>query len=74
MIRKMKKTSRLLPDTGRSQATNLKTQKKKVDRSAPITSKEVFPKRSAKMLDVTEKPKIPVKFAKCAARYLGIQN
>ena len=36
----------------------------KVDRNAPITSKHVFPKRSAKMIDGTEKPKIPSKFAK----------
>ena len=38
----------------------------KVDRNAPITSKHVFPKRSAKMIDGTEKPKIPSKFAKRA--------
>ena len=41
----------------------------KVDRNAPITSKDVFPKRSAKMIDGTEKPKIPLNFAKRAARY-----
>ena len=41
----------------------------KVDRNAPITSKTVFPKRSAKMIKGTEKPKIPSKFAKRAARY-----
>ena len=34
-----------------------------MDRNAPITSKHVFPKRSAKMIDLTEKPKIPSKFA-----------
>ena len=37
--------------------------------NAPITSKDVFPKRSAKINDGTEKPKIPLKFAKRAARY-----
>ena len=68
----MKKTNRFLSETERSQASNLETQKQtKVDRNAPITSKHVFPKRSAKMIDVTEKPKIPSKFAKCAARYNG---
>ena len=45
------------------------TERNKVDRNAPITSKHVFPKRSTKMIDGTEKPKIPSKFAKCAARY-----
>ena len=40
-----------------------------MDRNAPITSKAVFHKRSAKMIDGTEKPKIPLKFAKRAARY-----
>ena len=46
----------ILPETGRSQATNLDTQKQnKVDRNAQITSKHVFPKRSAKMIDGTEK-------------------
>ena len=40
-----------------------------MDRNAPITSKTVFPKRSAKMIKGTEKPKIPSKFAKRAARY-----
>ena len=45
------------------------TETNKVDRNAPITSKDVFPKRSAKMIDGTEKPKIPLKFAKCAAWY-----
>ena len=40
-----------------------------MDRNAPITSKDVFPKRSAKMIDGTEKPKIPLNFAKRAARY-----
>ena len=43
----------------------------KVDRNAPITSKHVFPKRSATMIDGTEKLKIPSKFAKCAVRYNG---
>ena len=41
----------------------------KVDRNAPITSKDVFPKRSAKMIDGTQKPKIPLNFAERAARY-----
>ena len=40
-----------------------------MDRNAPITSKDVFPKRSAKMIDATEKPKIPLKYAKRAAGY-----
>ena len=31
--------------------------------------KYVFPKRSAKMIDGSEKPKIPSKFAKRTARY-----
>ena len=44
----------------------------KVDRNAPITSKHVFPKRSAKMIDGTEKPKIPLKFAKREARYKNL--
>ena len=48
---------------------NKKQTRNKVDRNAPITSKHVFPKRSAKMIDGTEKPKIPSKFAKRAARY-----
>ena len=41
----------------------------KVDRNAPITSKLVFPKRSATMIEGTEKPKIPSKFPKRAAGY-----
>ena len=45
------------------------TETNKVDRNAPITNKDVFPKRSANMIDGTEKPKIPLKFAKCAAWY-----
>ena len=45
------------------------TETTKVDQNAPITSKHVFPKRSAKMTDGREKPKIPSKFAKRAARY-----
>ena len=53
----------------RSQAENLETQRNKVDRNAPITCKHVFPKRSAKMIDGTEKLKMPSKFAKHAARY-----
>ena len=31
--------------------------------------KHVYPKRSTKMIDATEKPKIPLKFAKYTARY-----
>ena len=55
-----------MPETERSQATNLETQKQnKVDRNALITSEHVFPK----MIDGTEKPKISLKFAKRAARY-----
>ena len=34
-----------------------------------MTSKQVFPKRSTKMIDSTEKMKIPLKFGKRAARY-----
>ena len=44
------------------------TETNKVDRTTPITSKHVFPNRSAKMIDGTEKPQIPSKFAKRAAR------
>ena len=59
-----------MPETGLSQATTLETRKQnKVDRNEQITSKDVFPKRSAKMIDGTEKPKIPSKFAKRAAGY-----
>ena len=66
----MKKTSRFLSETERSQASNLETQKQtKVDRNAPITSKHVFPKRSAKIIDGTEKPKIPSNFAKRTVQY-----
>ena len=61
----MKKTSRLLPKSNEPQ----NTETNKVDRNVPITSKDVFPKRSANMIDRTEKPKIPLKFAKCAAWY-----
>ena len=32
-------------------------------------SKHVFPKRSAKMIDGTEKPKTPLKFEKHSVRY-----
>ena len=34
-----------------------------------MASEHVFPKRSAKMIVGTERPKIPSKFAKRAARY-----
>ena len=70
-----KKTSRSLPETMRNRVITSSepwnTEANKVDRNAPITSKHVFPKRSTKMIDVTEKPKMPSKFAKCAARYNG---
>ena len=60
-----------MPETVRNRtitsSENIETNK--VDRNAPITSKHVFPKRSAKMIDGTERPKIPSKFAKPAARY-----
>ena len=66
----MKKTGRLLPETGRSQATNLETQKQtKWIEMHQSQVKDVFPKRSAKMIYGTEKPKIPLKFAKRAAGY-----
>ena len=38
------------------------TETNKVDRNTPITSKHAFSKRSAKMNDGTEKPKLPSKF------------
>ena len=38
------------------------TETSKVDRNTPITSKHAFSKRSAKMNDGTEKPKLPSKF------------
>ena len=42
----------ILPETGLSQATNLETRKQnKVDRNEQITSKDVIPKRSVKMID-----------------------
>ena len=41
----------------------------KVDRNALITNKHAFSKRSATVTDGTEKPKIPLKFAKRAAQY-----
>ena len=34
-----------------------------MDRNEQITSKDVFPKRSAKMIDGTEKSRIPLTFA-----------
>ena len=45
-------------ETGRSQAANLETQNEQSG-NAPITSKHLFPKGSAKMIDGTERPKIP---------------
>ena len=61
----MKKTSRLLPESNEPQ----NTETNKVDRNAPITSKLVFPKRSATMIDGTEKLKILSKSAKRVAGY-----
>ena len=55
-------------ETGRSQAANLETQRQ-TKWNAPITSRHLFPKGSAKMIDGTERPKIPSKFGKRAARY-----
>ena len=46
-----------------------RTLKHRNKQNEPITSKDVFSKKSAKMTDETEKPKIPVKFAKRAAGY-----
>ena len=46
----------------------LNTEINRVDQNAPITSKQVFLKRSVKMIDGTEKPKIFSKFAKHAAQ------
>ena len=63
----MKKTGRLLPETGRSQATNLERHKQ--TKWIEMHQSFVSSKRSAKMIDGTEKPKIPSKFAKHAARY-----
>ena len=54
------------PKQGDYKQRTLKHRKSKVDRNAPITCKHVFPKRSAKRIDGTEKPKIPSKFAKPA--------
>ena len=68
-----KKTSRSLPETMRNRVITSsepwKTETNKVDGNTPITSKHSFPKRSAKMIDGTETPKIPSKFAERAARY-----
>ena len=74
-----KQTSRLQPETGQSKATNLETQEQtkrieiyysQIKNHGLLNwfSKRVFPKRSAKMINGTEKPKIPSKFAKRAAR------
>ena len=62
-----------MPETERNRAITSSepsnTERNKVDRNAPITSKHLSPKRSAKMIDGTERPKILWKFAKPAARY-----
>ena len=79
-IYKANLTSRLLPETGRSQSNkpwNMKqTKQTEIHQSQIIktrtfwthASKHVFPKRSTKMIDGTEKPKLPSNFAKCTAR------
>ena len=79
-IRKIRKnreanlTSRLLLKTGRSQNNKPWNTKSTNHASQTMTfwthaSKHVFPKRSAKMIDGTEKPKIPLKFAKRTPLY-----
>ena len=48
-----------------------------MDRNAPITSKDVFLKRSAKTIDGTVKPKIPLNFlqkAQCDTKNLAISR
>ena len=40
-----------------------------MDQNAAITRKHLFPKRSAKMIDGTEKPQFPLKFAKHTVRH-----
>ena len=50
----------------RSRATNHKSQNLTF---CTRTNKRVFPKRFARMIDGTEKPRIPSTSAKCAARY-----
>ena len=57
------------PEQGDQKQAALKQKTNKVDRNAPIASKHLFSKRSAKMIDRTEKPEIPLKSAKRAARY-----
>ena len=73
IIKSFEENKTILPKTVRSRAItsseHWKTETNKVDRNVPITSKHVFPKRSAKMIDRTEKPKIPSKFAKHSAGY-----
>ena len=65
----MKKTGRLLPETGRSQATNLERQKQTNWIEMQQSQVKIFFLRSANMIDRTEKPKIRSKFAKHPARY-----
>ena len=59
-------TSRLLPKTGRSQSNELwnTKQTKHIKIHQLRITNHVFPKRSAKMTDKTEKPKIPSTLAK----------
>ena len=57
------------PKWGDDKQVTLKHRNKQSGSNAPITSKHVFPKRSAKMIDGTEKPKIPLNFAKRTAQY-----
>ena len=79
-IRKIRKICDYCPKRDGHKATSLETRNKQNGskstnhESQTMTfwthaSKYVFPKRSAKMIDGTEKPKIPLKFAKRAARY-----
>ena len=57
------------PKQGDHKERTLKHRHKQSGWSASMTSKQVFPKRSAKMIDSTEKMKIPLKFGKRTARY-----
>ena len=56
------------PKQGDHQQRTLKHRNKESG-SKCTNHKDVFPKRSAKMIDGTEKPKIPLKFAQRAAGY-----
>ena len=57
-----------MPETGRSRQRTLKHRNEESG-SKCTNHEDVFPKRSAKMIDGTEKPKIPLKFAQRAAGY-----